>query len=810
MTERLIQDVRYGWRLLVKSPGFTIIAVLSLALGIGANTAIFSLVRTVLLRPLGYHEPERLVMIWEDASFAGFPRNTPAPANYLDWKADSRSFAGMAAMADQGFNLTGDGEPEKVQAYAVTADFFPLLGVNPALGRVFAPEEDRPGADRVVVLSYGLWQRRFGGDQQITGRDILLNGEKRRVIGVMPAGFQFLERHIGLWVPLALTPEDAASRGSHYLKVIGRLKPDVTVAQANAEIGAVMQRIARDFPNEAQGISAYVLPLREQLAGDLRLPLLVLQVAVALVLLIACANLANLLLARAAARSREIAIRTAMGAGRARIVRQLLTESFLLSLTGGLLGLLFAVWSFAFLQQLIPPTMALQARLSLDGQALMFTVAVSMLTGLLFGLVPALQVSKADQNQILKQSGMQAGTGTHQRSLRSALVVAEIALSLTLLVGAGLLMQTVYQLTKQYSELRAESLLTLRTALPLNKYRTPAQRAAFYDQVLARISSLPGVVSAGCTTSVPLEWKGGTSGFVPEGHQALPGLSYDANHRQISAGYLKTMNIPLRAGRYFDERDRANSQPVAIINETMARQYWPNENAIGKRFKTGDPDSDVPWLTIVGIAGDLRQMGAEAPVKAEMYLPYQQAQQQPWYAPRDLVIRTTVDPNSLVAAVRHEIHQVDPDQPVSNVRTMDEIVGEETHARRLGMTLLTVFAGLALLLATLGIFGVMSYFVIQHTPEIGVRMALGAQRRDILALVLRKGMTLALAGVGAGLIISLAVTRLMRSLLFAVSAGDPLTLAGVTLLLTSTALLACLIPALRAARTDPMVALRNE
>ena len=808
--ERLIQDVRYGWRLLVKSPGFTIIAVLSLALGIGANTAIFSLVRTVLLRPLGYHEPERLVMIWEDASFAGFPRNTPAPANYLDWKADSRSFAGMAAMADQGFNLTGDGEPEKVQAYAVTADFFPLLGVNPALGRVFAPEEDRPGADRVVVLSYGLWQRRFGGDQQITGRDILLNGEKRRVIGVMPAGFQFLERHIGLWVPLALTPEDAASRGSHYLKVIGRLKPDVTVAQANAEIGAVMQRIARDYPNEAQGISAYVLPLREQLAGDLRLPLLVLQVAVALVLLIACANLANLLLARAAARSREIAIRTAMGAGRARIVRQLLTESFLLSLTGGLLGLLFAVWSFAFLQQLIPPTMALQARLSLDGQALMFTVAVSMLTGLLFGLVPALQVSKADQNQILKQSGMQAGTGTHQRSLRSALVVAEIALSLTLLVGAGLLMQTVYQLTKQYSELRAESLLTLRTALPLNKYRTPAQRAAFYDQVLARISSLPGVVSAGCTTSVPLEWKGGTSGFVPEGHQALPGLSYDANHRQISAGYLKTMNIPLRAGRYFDERDRANSQPVAIINETMARQYWPNENAIGKRFKTGDPDSDVPWLTIVGIAGDLRQMGAEAPVKAEMYLPYQQAQQQPWYAPRDLVIRTTVDPNSLVAAVRHEIHQVDPDQPVSNVRTMDEIVGEETHARRLGMTLLTVFAGLALLLATLGIFGVMSYFVIQHTPEIGVRMALGAQRRDILALVLRKGMTLALAGVGAGLIISLAVTRLMRSLLFAVSAGDPLTLAGVTLLLTSTALLACLIPALRAARTDPMVALRNE
>ena len=808
--ERLIQDVRYGWRLLVKSPGFTIIAVLSLALGIGANTAIFSLVRTVLLRPLGYHEPERLVMIWEDASFAGFPRNTPAPANYLDWKADSRSFAGMAAMADQGFNLTGDGEPEKVQAYAVTADFFPLLGVNPALGRVFAPEEDRPGADRVVVLSYGLWQRRFGGDQQITGRDILLNGEKRRVIGVMPAGFQFLERHIGLWVPLALTPEDAASRGSHYLKVIGRLKPDVTVAQANAEIGAVMQRIARDFPNEAQGISAYVLPLREQLAGDLRLPLLVLQVAVALVLLIACANLANLLLARAAARSREIAIRTAMGAGRARIVRQLLTESFLLSLTGGLLGLLFAVWSFAFLQQLIPPTMALQARLSLDGQALMFTVAVSMLTGLLFGLVPALQVSKADQNQILKQSGLQAGTGTHQRSLRSALVVAEIALSLTLLVGAGLLMQTVYQLTKQYSELRAESLLTLRTALPLNKYRTPAQRAAFYDQVLARISSLPGVVSAGCTTSVPLEWKGGTSGFVPEGHQALPGLSYDANHRQISAGYLKTMNIPLRAGRYFDERDRANSQPVAIINETMARQYWPNENAIGKRFKTGDPDSDVPWLTIVGIAGDLRQMGAEAPVKAEMYLPYQQAQQQPWYAPRDLVIRTTVDPNSLVAAVRHEIHQVDPDQPVSNVRTMDEIVGEETHARRLGMTLLTVFAGLALLLATLGIFGVMSYFVIQHTPEIGVRMALGAQRRDILALVLRKGMTLALAGVGAGLIISLAVTRLMRSLLFAVSAGDALTLAGVTLLLTSTALLACLIPALRAAKTDPMVALRNE
>ncbi|HWQ33602.1 MAG TPA: ABC transporter permease [Blastocatellia bacterium] len=806
----LWQDVRYGLRLIRRNPGFTLVAALSLALGIGANTAIFTVVNAVLLRPLPFPEPEQLVMVWEDATFAGFPQNTPAPANFVDWQAQSRSFESMAALSEGSFNLTGDGEPEKIQAYRVTANFFPLLGVQPALGRSFLAAEDQPGANRVVMLSHGLWQRRFGGEPSVIGKDILLNGEKYRVIGVMPRGFQFLERYIGLWTPLALTAEERTERGSHYLKVVGRLKPGVTVAQANADIGAVMEQIARTYPNQAARIGAYVLPLREQLAGDIRRPLMVLLVAVGCVLLIACANIASLLLARAAARNREIAVRAALGAGRWRIVRQLLTESILLSGIGGALGLLFAVWSFAFLEQLIPPTMALTVSLEPDGRMLVFTLLISMLTGILFGLVPALQAARFNQNEALKQgSGRAVNLGS--RRLRSALVVAEIALSLVLLVGAGLLIQTFHKLRQQYAGLRPENVLTMRTPLPQNKYAQPEQRTAFYDQVRARVGALPGVISVGYTTSVPLEWKGGTSGFVPENtQQPLPGLSYDANHRQVSADYLKTMGIPLRRGRYFDSRDQANSLPVAIINETMAREYWPNEDALGKRFKIGDPDSDVPWLTVVGIVADVRQMGLDAPVKAEMYQPYQQAKQQPWYAPRDLVIRTAVEPESLVAAVRREIRAIDPDQPISNIRTMDEILGEETQPRRLGMTLLAVFAGLALVLAALGIYGVLSYFVVQHTPEMGVRMALGAGRRDILALVVRKGLSLALLGIGAGVIASLGLTRLMQSLLFEVSANDPLTLAGVALLLLAVALVACLVPARRAAKVDPIVALRCE
>jgi putative ABC transport system permease protein len=809
--ETLLKDIRYGIRGLLKRPGFTVIALITLALGIGANTAIFSVVNAVLLRPLPFQDPEQLVIVWEDATFAGFPRNTPAPANYVDWKTQNQSFADMAASHEDSFNLTGDGEPERVSAYAVSANFFPLLGVQPLVGRSFLTEEDRPGANKVVVLSYSLWQSRYGGDRNILNREILLNGEKHSVIGVMPASFQFFEKDVRLWVPIAFEAEDLTNRGGHYLKVVARLKSGVSLSQAQADMNAIMHRIAVDHPGETMEgkLGAIVLPMRDQVVGEARGSLIVLLVAVAFVLLIACANVAGLLLARAVGRRKEIALRMALGAGRTRVIRQLLTESLLLAVAAGVFGSLLAYGSFTFLQGLVPEEMALAASLKLDVRILIFTIAISILTGIIFGLVPALQSANFDLNEALKQS---SGRVTSTGRLRSSMIVFEVALSIVLLVGAGLLIQTLFQLFRQYSMLEPEKVLTMRTILPREKYKEPQQRTNFYQQVLKRAEHLPGVVAAGYSTSVPLAWKGGTSGFYPEGLQSpIPGMAYDANHRQVTANYLKAMNIPLRQGRYFASSDNAQSLPVAIINETMARQYWPGENALGRRFKIGDPDEPgKQWKQIVGIVADIRQMGLDEPIKAEMYLPYEQVTDWPGYIPRDLAIRTNGDMSGLVGSVRQIIREVDPDQPVSNVATMAEVLGTEAAQRRMGMIMLAGFAALALLLASLGIYGVLAYFVTQHTNEIGVRQALGATPRNILFLVLRKGMGLTLVGVAIGLLAAFALTRLMSSLLFGVTAADPLTFATVPLLLIVVALLACYIPARRATKVDPLVALRYE
>ena len=809
--ETLLKDIRYGIRGLLKRPGFTVIALITLALGIGANTAIFSVVNAVLLRPLPFQKPEELVIVWEDATFAGFPRNTPAPANYVDWKTQNQSFADMAATHETSFNLTGDGEPERVSSYSVTANFFPLLGVQPLLGRSFLTEEDRPGANKVVVLSYSLWQSRYGGDRNILNREILLNGEKHSVVGVMPASFQFFEKDTRLWVPIALDQEDWANRGGHFLTVVARLKPGVSVPQAQAEMNGIMRRIAMDHPGETMEgkLGAVVLPVRDQFVGDARGSLIVLLVAVPFVLLIACANVAGLVLARAVGRRKEIALRMALGAGRSRVIRQLLTESLLLAVAAGVLGSLLAYGSFTFLQGLIPEEMALATSLRLDVRILIFTIAISIITGIIFGLVPALQSANFDLNEALKQS---SGRVTSTGRLRSAMIVFEVALSLVLLVGAGLLIQTLFQLFRQYSMLEPEKVLTMRTILPREKYKEPQQRDNFYQQVLQRVEHLPGVVAAGYSTSVPLAWKGGTSGFYPEGLKApIPGMAYDSNHRQVSVNYLRAMNIPLRQGRYFESSDNAQSVPVAVINETMARQYWPGENALGRRMKIGDPDEPgKQWKEIVGIVADIRQMGIDEPVKAEMYLPYQQVTDWPGYVPRDLAIRTNGDTSNLVGAVRQIIREVDPDQPVSNVATMAEVLGTEAAQRRMGMIMLAGFAALALLLASLGIYGVLAYFVTQHTSEIGVRQALGATPRNILFLVLKKGMGLTLVGVVIGLGAAFALTRLMSSLLFGVTAADPLTFAIVPLLLVGVALLACYIPARRATKVDPLVALRYE
>jgi putative ABC transport system permease protein len=809
-------DLRYGFRTLRKNPGFSLIALISLALGIGANTAIFSVVNRVLLKPLAFVEPERLVMVWEDQSFIGFPRADAAPANYIDWKMQNQSFEDMAALNWKNFNLTGDGEPERILAHGVSANFFPLLGVHPVLGRNFLVDEDKPDAAKVAILGYGLWQSRYGGDPATIGREILLNDEKYTVIGVLPSGFQFLAGDTGVWVPIALTQFQLADRDNHYLTIVARTKPHISIELAQADVQAVTQRIARDYPDEAANLGAAVVPLREQVAGKVRRPLIVLMVAVGFVLLIACANIAGLLLCRAAARRKEIAVRTALGASRLRIIRQLLTESTLLAAVGGALGLLFAVWSFTLLKQLIPEGMVYSTDLRIDPPVLGYAIAVSLLTGIFFGLAPALQLSKIDLNQALKQSGGRTSSGAAGHKLRSAFVIAEIALALVLLIGAGLMVRTVFNLRGQYSVFQPERLLTLRTTLPDNKYRDLREyqraehqrRIAFYDQVLERVSALPGVALAGYTTSVPLAWKGGANGFTIEGRQSETGIVPNAIHRQVSSAYFQTMGINLQEGRYFDDRDVEQSQPVAIVNDSMARAFWPIDGALGKRFKLGVPDA--PWLTIVGIVGDFRQMGMDVPVKAEMYLPYRQISSHPWYGPRDLVIRTSGDPMTLVSAVREAIHSVEPAQPISNIATMEDLLTKETGSRRLGMILLSAYAGLALLLASLGIYGVLSYLVVQTTPEIGVRLALGALPGDILRMIFKQGTALILSGVTIGVIAAFALTRLMASLLFGVSAADPVIFVVISLLFTGVALAACFVPARRATKVDPMVSLRYE
>lgn len=801
----LIQDLRYGLRGLLRQPAFTLVVVFSLALGIGANTAIFTLVNAVLLTPLQFTEADRLVTIWEGNTANHVTHDDVAVANFVDWKAQNNVFTEMAALGFRSFNITGDGEPEKVQAYGATANFFPLLGVTPALGRNFLPEEDQRNAPKVAILSDGLWQRRYGGDRGIVGRDILLNDQKHTVIGVMPADFRFRTGQTALWVPIAFGPEDIVQRDNQHLNVVGRLKAGVSVAQAQADIAAISDRIVRDHPDEAGGLQAEVVPLREELTGSSRQPLLMLLVAVGLVLLIACANTANLLLSRAAGRRREIAVRSAIGANRRRIVRQLLTESIILSTVGGALGLIVAEFSFEFLKRLVPAGLV-SSGLRIDFRVLGYALAISVLTGMVFGLVPALQASRVDLNEALKQGGGRAGLGTSGGRWRGAMVITEVALSLVLLVGAGLLIQTLSNLRRQFSIFEPARLLTVRTVLQGNKYREPAKRWAFYEQVLERTKTLPGVVSVGYTTSVPLQWKGGANGFNIEGLQDS-NVSPHAIHRQVSSEYFQTIGMALREGRFFDSRDNEHSTPVVIVNETMAHQYWADQTALGKRIQF---EPNAPWISIVGVVADVREMGLDVPVKAEMYLPFRQMNGFQGYRPRDLVIRTSADPLPLAAAVTREVHALDPNQPVSNIATLEQVLTSEIANRAVGMNLLVAFAALAVILAVLGIYGVLAFFVTQHTPEIGVRLALGAQTRNILALVLKKGMGLALGGIALGCFLAYGLTRLMAALLFGVKPTDVITFVIVSCGLCLVALLACYIPARRATKVDPLVALRYE
>lgn len=807
-----LQDLRYGARALGKTPGFAAIAILTLTLGIGATTAIFSVVDAVLLRSLPYRDPARLVSVWEDESSVGFPRNTPAPGNYTDWTKQTQIFESVAAVDGRSYNLTGSsGEPQRLQGGGVTQNFFSTLGARPLLGRTFVSQEDQPGSDRVAIVSYRLWQGRFGGDRKLIGRDIWLNNEKYIVVGIMPPGFAFPAKDMDFWVPLGLTPERLASRGNHYLQeVVARLRPAVTLARANADLQFLARRLAKQFPDTNAGTQRFFAePLRDTFTRDVQRGLILLMSAVAFILLIACANIANLLLSRAVGRQREIAVRSALGAAQGRIVRQLLNESALLAIGGGLLGVLIAQWCLAFLKNLVPADLSRTVSLSLDLPVLAFALLVSLVSIFLFGLAPALQVSRVDLNDLLKE-GARGSVGGRKRAFRNLLVGVEVALSLMLLIPSGLLLESFVKLRGLDPGFRADHVLYAMIQVSDTKYRDFDKRSAFFEELLQRVRALPGVKLAGFTSALPLTWRGGTNGFTPEGMALDPRVTYDANNRVITPGYFEAMQIPLVRGRFFDDRDGERTQPVAIINETMAKKFWGNQDPIGKRFKLGTAeDKASPWLRIVGVVHDVRQMALDSAPRQEMYFPYWQSKDN-WMWLSGLVVRTSGDPMALAGAVRNAVWSIDRDQPVDNVMTLEQLLDREVTDRRLQMVLLGALAALALILACVGIYGVLAYLVTQRTQEIGVRIALGADSSDIFQTVAGQGMRLAAMGIAAGLLASLALSRALQSFLYGVTAMDPLTYCGAIALFSTVALIACYVPAHRASKVDAMVALRYE
>jgi putative ABC transport system permease protein len=803
--EDLWQDLRFGARMLMKRPGFTLIAVITLALGIGANTAIFSVVNAVFWQRLPYKDPERLVIVWETIPKTGLTQNTPAPFNYNAWREQSQVFENLAAWDIQLENLTGAGEPEQVPGQGVTASFFPLLGVEPMLGRWFLPEEDQQGNHRVVVLSYGLWQRRFGGDPDIVGRKIALGNVSHEVIGVMPPAFEepltapaYIAQY---WVPLAHTPEQARSK-SRSLFVIGRLKPGVSYAQAQAEMTTLVARMQEQDQKLGNEFGVSVRPLGEERGRRVRQALLILLAAAGFVLLIACVNVANLLLARAAARWKETAIRTALGAGRSRLMRQFLTESLLLAGAASMAGLVLAVWGVRLLVSTKPQDLAYLKTVAVDWRVLSFTLGVSLVTGLACGLAPALQAFRPNLNEALKEGGKDSSGGGHN-GLRSALVVAEVALTLVLLVGAGLMLRSFLRLNQVDMGFDPRHLLTLRIILPEAKYPKVEKKRAFYDQLLPRLAALPGVESIGAISGLPISFQGGGATFQIEGRADASRATPMTTYRIVSPDYFRTMKIGLVAGRVFTEQDREGGAPVAVIGESLARASWPGENPIGQRVRWGS--SDGPLMTIIGIVKDVRlhQLRRAGP---QLYMPYAQAPIDPY----EIALRTKADPLMLASAVRQEVWAVDKDVPIANVRTMEQVLASSITRERFNVLLLAVFAALALLLALIGIYGVMSYTVTQSTRELGVRLALGAQTADVLKLVIGQGLVLILAGVAIGAVAALGLTRLLANLLYGVKATDLLTFIGVPVLLIAVASFACYWPARRAAKLDPLAALRHE
>ncbi|MEJ7576820.1 MAG: ABC transporter permease [Pyrinomonadaceae bacterium] len=803
----LWQDIRFAVRMLLKNPGITAVVVLVLALGIGANTTIFSVVNAVLLRPLPYEDPDRLVRLSEDSPQV--PEMSISYPNFLDWREQNGVFSSIAAMQFRSLNLIGVNEPERLPGRAVSAQFFDVLGVKPALGRSFMAEEDRPGANRVCIVSDGLWKRRFGSDPSLVGKQLTLSDQSYTVIGVLPSSYRF-GTPTDIFVPIGLRADEMMERGSHPgIYAIARLKPGVTVEQARSELINMAQRISQQY--SMAGNSATLKPLREVFVEDVRTSLLILLGAVGFVLAIACANVANLLLARAAARGREIAIRAALGAGRMRIVRQLLTESVLLACLGGIIGLLLALWGIDVLRTASIDSLPTVAVIKLDTSVLIFTFLISILTGIIFGLAPALGASKTDLNETLKESGRGAGASPRRGLARNLLIITEVALSLVLLVGAGLLVKSFLRILDTDPGFNPDKLLTVQIARMAGKDEG-RKVSDFFTELNQRLAALPGVEAVAHSNGLPLLGASDTL-FAIEGRpKPEPGKQPQTMFYVTSPDYLQAMGIRLIKGRFFNSQDTQGSPRVAVIDEAFARQQFPNEDPIGQRLAGNDNN---PSTEIVGVVAHVKHFGLDATerIQPQLYLPFNQAPDSvlPSMGGRmNLIIRTAIDPLTLAAAVRREVQAVDRNQPVYNINTMEQTLAQSLATQRLSMTLLTFFAGVALLLAAIGIYGVLSYAVTQRTHEIGLRMALGAQRKDVLKLVVGQGMMLVVVGIIIGLVASFILMRLMASLLYGVSATDPVTFASVALLLAVVALLACYIPARRAMRVDPMIALRYE
>jgi len=811
--ESFLQDCRYAVRILARSPGFTLIAVLALALGIGANSAIFSIVNAVILKPLPYEKPEQLVQLWMRFTGIGIPndQNWVSAPEFVDLQ-QNQSLSHLAAISSNSFNINITGTPERIDSAVVSTSFFPLLGVQAQLGRVFLPEEGQPGREHVVLLSDGLWRRRFGADPAISGRKLVMNGQSYQVIGVLPRDFQ-LPLEAEVWTPLVFLADDLSpnSRGNHQYQVIARIKPGLSLDQARADLDVVSQRIIdqhRDYPYRQFNFRVLAIPLLEQQIGDIKTALWVLMSAVGLVLLIACANVANLLLVRASSREREIAVRQALGVSRWRLLRQLLTESAILGLLAGVIGLFLGYWALRLLTTLAATSFPRVVEAHMDLRVLAFTLLVSLATGLLFGLAPAFS-SRHVTHDALKEGGRGGTAGAGSQRLRGTLVVAEVALSLTLLVGAGLLIRSFLRLQDVDTGFRPEGVLTMRISLPSEKYAKIEQNRTFFRELLAQIRRLPGVDAAGGATGLPLSGAGWSGTTTVDSQAVQPqDASPEADQRPVFPGYFEALAIPLVRGRYFEQRDNETGAPVAIIDETMANTYWPKEDPIGKRIKQGGRQSSQPWRTIVGVVRHVRYRTLESPSRVEFYWPYDQTSFP--LGSMSLAIHTSSDPRSLAGVVQRQVQALDPDQPAYRIRTMAELMSESMARRRLSMFLLAIFAGVALALAAVGIYGIMSYSVAQRAHEVGIRMALGAGSMDVVRMVLGQSLGLTLAGILVGLLGSLALTNFLSSLLFNIKATDATTFLLVALILGVVALVASFVPAYRATMVDPVDALRQE